>query len=116
MTGMCEHNDIVETTSDTNGSNIADCDGNTVGGKKTKLGFFPPRPSNSSTSVAGTATAAAAKAATNPSRQPLVRPVGDLWLSIMCALGEGDADLAYMMLDNKHVMNEFGDACDNFER
>ena len=44
------------------------------------------------------------------------RPVGDLWLSVMCALGEGEAELAYMMLDQSNVMHALGDACDNFDR
>lgn len=113
MTGMCEHNDLRYDKTSGDGD---DFDGSNSGGMKSKLGFFPPRPSNASSPVAGVATAANAKESTSAHRKTLVRPVGDLWLSIMCALGEGEADLAHMMLDNNNVMNEFGDACDNYER
>mmetsp|Transcript_11293 Transcript_11293/g.23799 ORF Transcript_11293/g.23799 Transcript_11293/m.23799 type:complete len:883 (-) Transcript_11293:34-2682(-) len=113
MTGMCEHNDLRNDKTSGDGD---DFDGGNSGGMKSKLGFFPPRPSNALSPVAGVATAANAKESTSAQRKPLVRPVGDLWLSIICALGEGEADLAHMMLDNNNVMNEFGDACDNYER
>lgn len=89
-TGMCEHNDVDTVPS----SDIE------MGGYASKLSQFPPRPSNMSQ---------------KQSSQP-IRPVGDLWLSIMCALGEGEAELAYMMLDKKHASNSLGDACDNFDR
>ncbi|KAL3823827.1 hypothetical protein ACHAXA_004099 [Cyclostephanos tholiformis] len=93
LTGICEHNEVPESVND--GENID---------KGTKLSQFPPRPSN------------LAKAEFGQSSQPVTRPVGDLWLSVMCALGEGEADLAFMMLDQKNVSDPFGDACDNFER
>jgi putative AlgH/UPF0301 family transcriptional regulator len=80
-------------------------------GKGTKLSPFPPRLSNTAiSSVAGSA------AKTSPQQSVTPRPVGDLWLSIMCALGEGESDLAYMMLDSKSAVHELGDACDNFNR
>ena len=107
MTGMCEHNDITVPISENgNGTEIA--------GGGTKLSMFPPRPSNSATSsVAGSVGKTASQ---HHSSQPKERPVGDLWLSVMCALGEGEGELAYMMLKNKNVSNKLGDACDNFDR
>ena len=106
MTGMCEHNDFTIPISE-NG------DGTELAGG-TKLSMFPPRPSNTATSsVAGSVGKTASQQ--QPSL-PKERPVGDLWLSVMCALGEGEADLAYMMLNNKNVSNKLGDACDNFDR
>ena len=93
LTGMCEHNDVPESERDGENND-----------KGTKLSQFPPRPSN------------IAKAEFRQSSQPVTRPVGDLWLSVMCALGEGEADLAFMMTDEKNVEDAFGDACDNFER
>jgi hypothetical protein len=71
LTGMCEHNDLPEPEGE--GENHD---------KGMKLYQFPPRPSN------------IAKAEFRQSCQPLMRPVGDLWLSVMCSLGEGEADLA----------------------
>lgn len=104
MQGMVDHNDVPVSASE---DEHVDAD------KGTKLSLFPPRPSNTAvSSVAGSA----AKAALQQSGQPAARPVGDLWLSIMCALGEGEADLAYMLQDDKSVTNKFGDACDNFDR
>jgi hypothetical protein len=50
------------------------------------------------------------------SRAHVERPKMDLWLSIMCALGEGEGDLAYAMLDGKKVLDELADTCDNFDR
>jgi hypothetical protein len=73
------------------------------GAKKTMLSMYPPRPSNSTAMV-------------KQSRKLVERPKMDLWLSIMCALGEGEAALAYAMLDDKHVLDELGDTCDNFDR
>ncbi|EED87578.1 predicted protein [Thalassiosira pseudonana CCMP1335] len=102
LTGECDHNDVA-TLSTNDGTNTKEET------KKTKLSMFPPRPSNTSTSVAGTATI-------KHSRQPVERPVGDLWLSIMCALGKEEAELAYMLLENKNVLDELGDTCDNVER
>jgi hypothetical protein len=93
LTGMCEHNDVPESERDGENND-----------KGTMLSQFPPRPSN------------IAKAEFRQSSQPVTRPVGDLWLSVMCALGEGEADLAFMMTDEKNVEDAFGDACDNFER
>ncbi|KAL7535113.1 hypothetical protein ACHAXR_006279 [Thalassiosira sp. AJA248-18] len=105
MTGMVDHNDIAVPKQEN--------EDDTESEKGTKLSPFPPRPSNAAiSSVAGSA----AKATAQQSGQPVARPVGDLWLSIMCALGNGEADLAYMMLDNKNVTDKFGDACDNFHR
>ena len=103
LTGICEHNDVTLPSSESEGD----------GEKGTKLSMFPPRPSNTATSsVAGSVT----KAASKQQSHTTARPVGDLWLSIMCALGEGEAEIAYMMLDGKNVTNELGDACDNFDR
>ena len=113
LTGMCDHDEIVEPSSE---REEIDANSRNPGTKKTKLSLFPPRPSNSGISLAGSATAAAANAVKKHSRQPVERPVGDLWLSVMCALGDGEADLAYMMLDNKNVVDDFGDTCDNFDR
>ena len=93
LTGMCEHNDI--PSSEENGNDT-----------ESKLSLFPPRPNHTTTSVAGSATKG------ESSQQP--RP--DLWLSIMCALGEEEADLAYMMLDTPQAADSFGDSCDNFDR
>jgi hypothetical protein len=66
---MCEHNDVPEPEGENHD-------------KGTKPSQFPPRPSN------------IAKPEFRQSCQPLTRLVGDLWLSVMCALGEGEADLA----------------------
>ena len=107
MTGMCEHNDITVPISE-NG------DGTEIAAGGTKLSMFPPRPSNTATSsVAGSVGKTSAQ---QQSIQPKERPVGDLWLSVMCALGEGEGELAYMMLNNKNVSNKLGDSCDNFDR
>ena len=92
LTGICEHNDVPASVNEGENND-----------KGTKLSQFPPRPSN------------LAKAEFGQS-QFVTRPVGDLWLSVMCALGEGEADLAFMMLDQKNIADAFGDACDNFER
>ena len=92
LTGICEHNDVPASVNEGENND-----------KGTKLSQFPPRPSN------------LAKAEFGKS-QSVTRPVGDLWLSVMCALGEGEADLAFMMLDQKNIADAFGDACDNFER
>lgn len=79
--------------------------------RASRLSPFPPRPSNAATSsVAGSA----AKKSASKQALPTARPIGDLWLSVMCALGEGEADLAHMMLDGEHVRHELGDAVDNF--
>merc|ERR1712007_73789 len=72
LTGMCEHNDI--PSSEENGNDT-----------ESKLSMFPPRPNHSTTSVAGSA----ATKGESPQR-PKPRP--DLWLSIMCTLGEEEAD------------------------
>jgi hypothetical protein len=101
MTGMCDH-DVLGDLADGESKEERYCLGRS-GGKKTMLSLYPPRPSNSTAMV-------------KQSRQPVERPQMDLWLSIMCALGEGEADLAYAMLDGKHVMDELGDTCDNFDR
>jgi len=95
LTGMCEHNDIASSEENGNDS-------------ESKLSLFPPRPNHSTTSVAGSATKGEA------SQQLKARP--DLWLSIMCALGKEEADLAYMMLDTPQATDSLGDACDNIER
>ena len=91
LTGMCDHNDIPATEND---------------GSSSKLSQFPPRPSNLTNKAEFR----------HPSQQPVTRPIGDLWLSVMCALGENEADLAFMMLDQKGIKDELGDACDNFDR
>ncbi|KAL7536505.1 hypothetical protein ACHAWF_005481 [Thalassiosira exigua] len=90
MTGMADHNidAIPHKESDSDAK------------KGTKLSLFPPRPSNTIY-------------AQHPS---VTRPVSDLWLSVMCSLGESEADLAYMTNEDKSVRNPFGDACDNFNR
>jgi len=95
LTGMCEHNYIASSEENGNDS-------------ESKLSMFPPRPNHTTTSVAGSATTG------ESSQRPKARP--DLWLSIMCALGEEEADLAYMMLDTPQATDSFGDSCDNFER
>jgi len=95
LTGMCDHNDDILAVENDN------CSGGS------KLSQFPPRPSNH-------ANKAEFRHASQ--QQPVKRPVGDLWLSIMCALGENDADLAFMLLDQKCIKDELGDACDNFDR
>ena len=103
LTGMVDHNDII-TPAPKNGENTE---------KGTKLSLFPPRPSNTAiSSMAGSA----ANGTQQKAGQSAPRPVGDLWLSIMCALGEGEGDLGYMLLDNKNVNDKLGDACDNFDR
>jgi putative AlgH/UPF0301 family transcriptional regulator len=71
LTGMCKHNNMPEPKGKGENHN-----------KGTKLSQFPTRPSK------------IAKAEFRQSCQPLTRPVGDLWLSGMCALGEGEAGLA----------------------
>jgi len=88
LTGMCEHNYIASSEENGNDS-------------ESKLSLFPPRPNHSTTSVAGSATTG------ESSQRPKARP--DLWLSIMCALGEEEADLAYMMLDTPQVTDSLGD-------
>lgn len=104
LTGMCEHNEVSIPTSKTthDGENTADSKGTT------KLSLFPPRPSHPPTG--------ALQEQTTGGQSVTRRPVGDLWLSVMCALGEGEAELAYMMLDQSNVMHALGDACDNFDR
>ena len=94
LTGMCDHNDDIPAVENDNGN----------GGSK--LSQFPPRPSNHANKAEFR----------RPSQQHVTRPVGDLWLSVMCALGENEADLAFMMLDQKCIKDELGDACDNFDR
>ena len=110
MSGMCEHYDTREL-----GRLCSDNDSKdeeNISSKGTKLSSFPPRPSNAANlSVAGSATRGS-----NNTQQSLNRPAGNLWLSIMCALSQGEADLAYVMLDSSHVKDELGDACDNFYR
>ncbi|KAL7509852.1 hypothetical protein ACHAXN_006744 [Cyclotella atomus] len=94
MTGMCEHNDVLSSDIDMGPEKV---------GEKTKLSMYPPRPSNSTT--------------LKPSRDNTrERPSSDLWLSIMCALGKGEGELAYALLDEKKVLHELGDTCDNFDR
>ncbi|KAL7498476.1 hypothetical protein ACHAWT_006249 [Skeletonema menzelii] len=107
MTGMCDHYDASELEQLCSGQEKkADT------AKGTKLSPFPPRPSNAATkSVAGSATRG-----TNNTQQSCERPVGDLWLSIMCALSQEEADLAYVMLNSSNVKDDLGDACDNFYR
>lgn len=39
------------------------------------------------------------------------RPKADLWLSMMCAMGEDEANLAHL-LSNDDDCSDFGDACD----
>jgi hypothetical protein len=108
MTGMCDHYDAKELKQLYGGQDKKDEDR----AKGTKLSQFPPRPSNAATlSVAGSATRGS-----NNTQQSGERPVGDLWLSIMCALSQGEADLAYVMLNSSHVKDDLGDACDNFYR
>jgi hypothetical protein len=98
MTGMCEHNDVLSADLDGRGQEKV------LVGEKTKLSMYPPRPSNSTTM--------------KPSRDNNTRerPSSDLWLSIMCALGKGEGELAYALLDEKNVLQELGDICDNFDR
>jgi len=97
MTGMVDHiEDIAAPAS-------SDSDEHTETGGTTP---FPPK------QLPNTAIFASQQ----PSCQPAMRPVGDLWLSIMCALGEDEADVGFMMLDNKNVTDKLGDACDNFDR
>jgi len=88
---MCEHNDMLAT-------NENDAEEKTT----SMLSMYPPRPSQSTTM--------------NPSRTNYHRPSSDLWLSVMCALGEGEGDLAYAMADDRKVLHELGDTCDNFDR
>lgn len=108
MTGMCDHYDTKELEQLSRGHDTKD--GNLSTG--TKLSSFPPRPSNAAKlSVEGSATRGS-----NNTHQSGERPVGDLWLSIMCSLSQGEADLAYVMLDSSHVKDDLGDACDNFYR
>ena len=92
MTGMCDHED-------------ASFDDGMDEREKpsSKLGLYPPRPSNSTTM-------------TRSKWNSGERPSSDLWLSIMCALGEGEGELAYALLDEKNVMDELADTCDNFNR
>lgn len=40
------------------------------------------------------------------------RPKADLWLSMMCAMGQDEANLAHLMLEDDFV--EDGDPCDSF--
>ena len=106
MTGMCDHYDAKELEQLYGGHDKKDRDG------VTKLSTYPPRPSNAATlSVAGSASRGSKN-----TQQSGERPVGDLWLSIMCALSQGEADLAYVMLNNSHVQDDLGDACDNVYR
>ncbi|KAL7522456.1 hypothetical protein ACHAWX_007244 [Stephanocyclus meneghinianus] len=101
MTGMCDH-DVFGDLPDGESNEERNCAVRS-GAKMTKLSMYPPRPSNST-------------AMGKQSRKLVERPKMDLWLSIMCALGEGEATLAYAMLDGKHVLDELGDTCDNFDR
>ena len=39
------------------------------------------------------------------------RPKADLWLSMMCALGEDEANLAHLVSNDKDE-SEYGEACD----
>lgn len=111
MSGMCEHYDTRELGQLCSDHDSKD-EGNISSSKGTKLSSFPPRPSNAANlSVAGSAARGS-----NNTQQSLNRPAGNLWLSIMCALSQGEADLAYVMLDSSHVKDELGDACDNFYR
>ncbi|KAK1740771.1 YqgE/AlgH family protein [Skeletonema marinoi] len=106
MTGMCDHYDAAELKQLFGSQDEEDKDS----AQGAKLSSFPPRPSNAATlSVAGSATRGS-----NNTQQSGERPVGDLWLSIMCALSQGEADLAYVMLNSSHVKDDLGDACDNF--
>ena len=105
LTGMCEHNEV-SIPSLCKTSN--DCESAAESKETTKLSLFPPRPSHPPTG--------ALQEQTTGGQTVTRRPVGDLWLSIMCALGEGEAELAYMMLDQTNVMHSLGDACDNFDR
>lgn len=41
------------------------------------------------------------------------RPKADLWLSMMCALGEAEANLAHLMSSDEEY-SEFSEACDIF--
>jgi len=108
MTGICDHYDAKELKQMYGGQDEKDENNKAKG---TKLSQFPPRPSNAATlSVAGSATRG------SNTQQLGERPVGDLWLSIMCALSQGEADLAYVMLNSSHVTDDLGDACDNFYR
>ena len=88
MTGMCEHNDIGEENNDE---------------KTTMLSMYPPRPSNSTT----------IKHSKNKFHE---RPSSDLWLSVMCSLGEGEGALAFALSSERNVLDELGDVCDNFDR
>jgi hypothetical protein len=92
MTGMCEHADVVE------GSNTSE---EKCSQKTSMLSLYPPRPSNSTTM----------KPSKNDVRE---RPSSDLWLSVMCALGEGESALAYAFSDETNVLDELGDTCDSF--
>lgn len=42
------------------------------------------------------------------------RPKADLWLSMMCALGEDEANLAHLISNDEEEYSEYGEACDMF--
>ena len=42
------------------------------------------------------------------------RPKADLWLSMMCALGEDEANLAHLLSHDCDQFEEYGEACDMF--
>ena len=108
MTGMCDHYDKEELEQLYSGQNKEE----EAASEGTKLSAFPPRPSNAGKlSVAGSATRGS-----NNTQQSGERPLGDLWLSIMCALSQGEADLASVMSNSDYVKDDLGDACDNFYR
>ena len=107
LTGMCEHNEISIPTASSKTTNT-DSEKASDGKGTTKLSLFPPRPSHPPTG--------ALQEQTTGGQSMTRRPVGDLWLSVMCALGEGEAEVANMMLDPNNVMHALGDACDNFDR
>jgi len=111
MTGMVDHNDDIAMPSSSSESDNGD-DATETGATTGTTQFPQGGPSN-------TAISLASQQQQQSGQKPgmmMRRPIGDLWLSIMCALGEGEADLAYMMLDNKNVTEGLGDACDNFDR
>jgi len=42
------------------------------------------------------------------------RPKADLWLSMMCALGEDEANLAHLVSNDDEEYSDYGEACDMF--
>mmetsp|Transcript_23868 Transcript_23868/g.36301 ORF Transcript_23868/g.36301 Transcript_23868/m.36301 type:complete len:109 (+) Transcript_23868:3-329(+) len=108
---MVDHNDDIAMPSSSSESDNGD-DATETGATTGTTQFPQGGPSN-------TAISLASQQQQQSGQKPgmmMRRPIGDLWLSIMCALGEGEADLAYMMLDNENVTEGLGDACDNFDR